>query len=52
MVPKYTVEIRRPYSTGTDMKHQDLEGIYQLILLASVDGGAFELKITPEDADD
>ena len=52
MVPKYTVEIRRPYSTGVDLHNQDLEGIYQLILLTSVDGGAYELKITPENADE
>lgn len=52
MVPKYKIEFRRPYSTGVDLRNQDLEGIYQLLLLASVDGGAYELKITPEDEDD
>lgn len=52
MVPQYTVEFKRPYTTGVDMHHQDLEGIYQLILLASADGGAYELRITPEDEDD
>lgn len=52
MVPKFKVELKRPYSTGVDLHNQDLEGIYQLVLLASVDGGAYELKITPEVEDE
>ena len=52
MVQRFTVEVKRPYSMGVDLRHQDIEGVYQLLLLMSADGGAYELKVAPEDADD
>lgn len=43
----YTVWLKHDYR-GTELLHQDLEGIYELLLLASADGRPFTLEVTPE----
>lgn len=47
----YTVCLKHDYR-GTELLHQDLEGIYELILLASADGRPFTVEVTPEDESD
>lgn len=43
----YTVWLKHDYR-GVELLNQDLEGIYELLLLASADGRPFTLEVTPE----
>ena len=49
---KYSIQVKRGYVERFQIRHMDLEAMIDVIAATTVDGGSFEVEITPEEEND